>query len=340
MLNSCSSPYLEMDQAMMINPPHTGMQKSATLNNTDPNAVADWIETSVLFGAEVVSDGEIVDILEEQQVATPNDDGAELSIADMIISDARAEIKNRVRYTGPMNRGGGGYILTERRRFGPVVDRWEEDPIRAFLLILSMFRRYPDWVSDLKDYTQQGELFERVCEALLQNLFTTWTVKRVGWSPDDTQGIIPIIQLVSDMLNSSGHAEINKWVSTDNKDGGLDLVAVRRFEEDPREGLPAYLIQCASGANWRSKIATPSISSWHKWLDTAVEPSAGLTAPFVISKEMLAQAQLEGHSIVLDRLRLLNGYYGESADIDTTLLDDVVAWCRPYVDQLPWLEVA
>ncbi len=324
---------------MMIKPPLTGMQRSITQNNTDPSAVADWIEISVLFGGEVVSDGELIDVLEEQQIAS-TDGGAELSVADTIISDARVEIQKRVRFTGPMTTGGGGYILTGRRRFAPVVERWENDPIRAFLLILSMFRRHSDWAADIKDYTQQGEIFERVCEALLQNLFTTWTVKRVGWSPGDTQGIIPIIQLVSGMLNSSGHAEINKWVSTNNKDGGLDLVAVRRFAEDTREGLPAYLIQCASGANWRSKIATPSVSSWHKWLDTAVQPSAGLTAPFVISKDMLARAQLEGQSIVLDRLRLLNGYYGENADLATALLNDVVDWCRPYVAKLPWLDVA
>lgn len=326
-----------MDLAMMIRPPHTGIQKSITQNNTDPNAIADWIETSVLFGAEVVSDGEIVDILEEQQITENDGEGAELSVADTIIGDARVEIENRVRFTGPMNIGGGGYILTGRRRFAPVVDAWEQDPIRSFLLILSMFRRYPDWAESLKNYNVQGEIFERVCEALLTNLFPLWTVKRVGWSPEDANGILPVVETASELLNASGHPNIQKWASVNNKDGGLDIVAVRSFP-DTREGLPAYLIQCASGANWRSKIATPSTSSWHKWLDTAVEPSAGLTAPFVISRDMLAREQLRGQSIVLDRLRLLNGYYGDSDEICADLIKDIVTWCSSYVDSLPWLD--
>ncbi len=216
------------------------------------------------------------------------------------------------------------------------IDDWRNDPVRSLFLILSLFRLYPDWAKDIKNSSQQGLVFEKIVEVLCANLFLGWEVYRVGWSPDNTPNIFEVVNTLVDKLNCRGATDLSEWVADQGKDGGLDVICYRFFDDD-KEALPIFLIQCASGNNWRNKIHTPNASEWKKWLNAAVDPGTGIAAPFVIDDKMLRTAALAGQVIVIDRLRLLRAYYDKPSVVPQALKDEIVAWLEPYMDILPFM---
>lgn len=143
-----------------------------------------------------------------------------------------------------------------------------------------------------------------------------------------------IVEELRELIHTRGASDLEDWIGSHDKDGGLDLVCYRDFE-DEREGMPMYFLQCASGKNWRKKITTPNADLWFKWLNSAVRPSTGVVAPFVIDDWELRRAALTGQVVVFDRIRAISAARGAGVTIKQELREEVIGWMTPRVNELP-----
>lgn len=308
----------------MIQLPESGFRRSVTKSNINPNALADWLEAVVLFEGEPVSKSDVVDVLVEYDVCP---DGAQ-DLAHLIADSGWHELQKRKDWGGlPAS------FTIGSTRIEDVIE-WEDDPIRSFFLLLSILRIFPDWAKGQVDHVAQGNLFEKVVETICPAMLPGWHVFRAGWSPEDAQDIPAIITELSNRINVKGAVDPYEYVAPDARDAGLDIVCYRPFG-DTREALPVYLLQCASGKNWRQKVHTPNAHVWQKLLDSAVQPSTGIAAPFVIDTPEMKRAALEGQITILDRIRMLRA----ASDAEVTLSDDTLAevidWLAPRIEALP-----
>lgn len=295
-----------------------------TKSNVGTCALADWLEANLLFSDKNISKSDVSDLLIEEEIC----DDAGQDLAHLIATDGWSEISLRKRWggTSPVLE-----IASNRLSFAP---DWRDDISRAFFLVLSLQKSYPNWAEEHRDNSTQGELFEKIVEEICPGLLPGWDVLRAGWSPENTVSISGIVPILCEHLHTSGHPSLDEWTSDAANDGGLDIVCFRRFP-DEREATPTYFLQCASGANWRDKIHTPSAITWMKYLDAAVQPSTGIAAPFVISQKDMKRSGLSGQITVFDRIRLLHAVYNEGVEISEKLATDLIAWLEPRIDALP-----
>ena len=297
---------------------------SADQSNVDELALADWLEAIVLFDETRVSKNAVVDILLEEQIC-PSD---AQDLAYEIATDGWAELLRRQRW------GGIPASVTIDDAGIEIGDEADRSTLWQFFVLLSVLKLYPDWAERHRNYTVQGDTFERVVDALCPVLLPGWESYRTGWSPNETKDIPGIVRELCKRLNVSGAANLSRWVGPKTKDGGLDIVCYRPFA-DAREALPTFFLQCASGRNWRDKVHTPNADTWQKYLDAAVKPSTGIVAPFVVDDKDLRLAALTGQVIVLDRLRMLSATRDVQFSMEEDLCHDVQKRMQPRVDDLP-----
>jgi hypothetical protein len=308
----------------MLKIPEIKFERSANKSNVDPNALCDWLEACALFEGPTVTKGDVVDLLIEGQVCSDDNQDLAHSIADQ-----------------------GWDELAMRKRWGGVPDdlditstritcatTWQDDAIRAFFVLLSALRIYPEWAKGHQAHGVQGDLFERVVELICPHLLPGWTSYRAGWSPENTKDIPAIAAELNQRLYTSGAPDLDAWLMNAGNDGGLDIVCYRPFS-DEREAIPAFFLQCASGKNWRTKVQTPNPELWSKILNSAVRPSTGIVAPFVIDSNELRFAALLGQVIVFDRIRLIQAAREGNVELPEDLAHELAAWMTPRVDQLP-----
>ena len=308
----------------MIEIPQTGFKLSVNQSNVDTTALADWLETTTLFDEPELSKGDVVDTLLDQQICTNENQ----EVAHSIASDGWYELSRRKRWGGVSD----AVSITDSRI--TVSEEWGKDPLRSFLVLLSALRIYPEWARDFSQYSVQGDLFERVVEHLCPALLPDWNVFRTGWSGNRTSRFPIIFSELTTRLFMRGAADPSVWLSSAVKDAGLDLVCYRSYE-DQREALPVFLLQCASGGNWITKVNSPSADLWHKILDSAVTPSTGIVAPFVIDEKELRLAGVTGQCVVFDRLRLLSAAQKNKIEMADSLVDDLLSWILPRAKGLP-----
>ena len=310
----------------MLKLPEHGFARSETKNNIKNEVLGDWLEANLLFYGEAISKVDLVDLLDEEQICPKQE------LAHQIADDGWAELRRRKQIVGISDE-----LLKLDAKSASTSKSWQEDPIRAFFIALSLFYPYPDWGTKHRNAPTQGLLFERVVEALASCIFPGWKTYRVGWAPSVTRSIHETVRELGELLNCVVHKNLDHWVPDQAKDAGLDLVCYRKFD-DERDAFPVYLIQCASGSNWRSKVNTPSPDSWQRYLDSSVRPGTGIAAPFVVPAKKLRNSALQGQAIVLDRLRLLGAYYMDESIVDVELKDDIITWLDPFVSELPWVD--
>lgn len=308
----------------MLQPPQIGFQRSVNQSNVKVNPLGDWLEAILLFDQQEVSKNEIVDILIEFEICP--DEAQDL--AHEIASDGWDELRRRKTW------GGIPESTTISANRIEEASRWEEQPVRSFFLLLSLFRIFPDWAKDVRDNVTQGNLFEEVVELICPAVLPGWNVFRAGWSPENAKNVSTIVADLCERLYVKGAANLGEWLEPDAKDGGLDIVCYRSFS-DQREAMPVYFLQCASGKNWREKVTTPNAGRWQKLLDAAVRPSTGIAAPFVIDNKELKMAALDGQITVLDRIRLLGSATSAQIEFPENLTARIIEWMRPRIDTLP-----
>lgn len=310
----------------MLDIPGKNFNESVNKVNVSTNVLADWIEASLLFDYHEISKSNIVDILIEQQICKHENKDIAHEIADR----GWVEVQQRSSFGACDSLKFDGMRITGS-------DNWRNEPIRAFFLLLSIFQYYPSWASSHRNYSEQGELFERVIEVACKGLLPSWDVIRAGWSPSNAVSVKTIVHQLCDHLNTMGNHDIDRMVPDAAKDGGLDIVCVKKFP-NKAEAMPTYLLQCASGTNWRDKINTPSTDAWKSYLNAAAQPGAGIVAPFVINTEQILHAGLNGQVVVFDRLRLLYAINSEGIQFPRELLSDVINWIEPKIVDIPKAE--
>lgn len=308
----------------MLQIPEKDFQQSVNVSNVGVTSLGDWLEACLLFSRERVSKNDVVDLLIEEQVC--NDEGQDMAYG--IATQGWEELTRRGRW------GGLSLGIEFTRDRLTRTSTWEDDLFSSFMVLLSLFRIYPKWAAAHRDYVGQGDLFERCTELVCPSLLPGWQTYRAGWTPDDAKNIPGIVQALCDLLFTTGAADLDQWISPQGNDGGLDLVCYRTYG-DEREGTPVFFLQCASGKNWRQKIHTPNGATWKKYLNSAVTPSTGIIAPFVIENAELKRASLEGQAIVFDRIRLLSAKRAAPIVLPDDLADDLRAWMAVRIADLP-----
>lgn len=308
----------------MLKIPEIKFAYSAKQSNVDTNALCDWLEACTLFDGPDATKGDVVDMLLEYQICSDENQ----DLAHLIAEEGWEELTRRKRWGGVPD-----YVEISSTRIRSSAN-WQDDPIRALFVLLSTLRIYPDWAKAYHQHSVQGDLFERVVEAICPYLLPGWTTYRAGWSPENTKNIPEIVRELTARLFVPGAADLNRWLQTAGNDGGLDIICYRTFS-DEREAMPLFFLQCASGKNWREKVDTPNPDLWQKLLDSAVRPSTGIVAPFVIDSKELSIAALIGQIIVFDRIRLLSAVRQGDVRLDGALSDELTNWLQPRVDGLP-----
>ncbi len=208
---------------------------------------------------------------------------------------------------------------------------WSDKPSHGFCVALSLANGYKTWLRSFgQDYTEQGELFERLTETALGG--AGFDVLRTGWSIATPNTINAVVSNISTWLGERpGHP--SDWTSEQAKEAGVDMVCRFSFQ-DARPAAPVYLMQCASGTGWQQKLGTPVLEIWSKLVDFTVDPDRAFAHPFVTSdaKDFRISVRKTG-GIFLDRTRLLAG--AQRQGLPGQLSADLQAWTASRIATLP-----
>lgn len=305
----------------MLTLPTRGVAVSVNEHNVDLDVLCDWIEASILFCEDELSQSDVVDVLIEENIYRDQDMGYE------IVGSAMTEMRKRHSWI----RSGSPFSF-----HGNTITRnveWRTVPVYSFCILLSAAALYKEWARSFgTDYTEQGELFELVTKDSLAQQFKDWKFFLTGWSRSKTDQLNDIVEQIADRLGE-GVGNTKRWTSEEQKDGGLDLVLYRPFP-DQRVGIPLYLMQCASGQNWEEKLNTPDINFWRHIVDFASEPKRGFATPFAMGDKEFIRKCCKVNGIFIDRYRLLATTKPEENWVPGILKSRLLAWAAPRVDTL------
>jgi len=307
----------------MLGLPEKGLHRSVNVHNVDFGIFCDWLEASALFLAEDVPGADIIDLLRENEVYRDQ------SFAWDLLNDAFATVRLRSHLLG------NGYpirVSTGTRIVG--VDDWREFPAYAFCLALSLPSVYPSWARAFgNNFTQQGELFEALTAESMSHSFCGWRVHPTGWTRTTPSKLSKVVSDVAALLGEVT-GELRRWTSSSAKEAGLDLLCFRPFP-DNRVGIPVYLIQCASGADWKAKLKTPDIRLWTKIITFAADPKKALSMPYALDESDFTQHTNIVDGLLLDRHRLLSPGLNEKEWITSDLASKLNNWTASRISSLP-----
>lgn len=251
-----------------------------------PEAIADWIETSVLvsssghFGRD-----RLIELASEEIHAIPPAVGSALAIM------ARRSAVLAENYPFTVN------DLAVLRAKSHLVDYY------AALLFLS-----PDSVARqaIDDLPLKGmtDLFESIAESALANLWgpggeaiTFGFPSRHGRPETFDQAIIWLAEKIG-LTPGRGYRPPYR------KDGGVDVVAWRQFA-DRRRGFPIALAQCTIQRETFTKTTDIDLRLWASWLAMDVDPASLLVIPGTVRFSGPEWNQLSTVVTVIERIRLI-----------------------------------
>ena len=311
----------------MLAMPTMGFGRSVNEHNVELDILCDWIEGSVLFSTNPLSQPEVVDVLCENFIYAKQD------MASQRVSNAWSELRKR--HAGL---GGSTPFAFEALSIQLRGEPWDISPAHAFCILLSLARWYRGWARQFgRDYSEQGELFEHVTKEALEALFADWTVGQTGWSPRHATKLKGVVKLVCKWLGES-EGDFEKWTAGEENEAGLDLVCYRPFA-DGRAGFPALFFQCASG-DWEGKLETPKMQLWRKVVDFTAEnlPVKAFSTPFAFLDHDFAQKCMLVNGLLLDRYRLLGAGARKSDWVSDKLKRRLMKWGKPRARKLPKME--
>jgi hypothetical protein len=305
----------------MLRLPDVGVRRSVKEHNSDLSVLSDWVEASVLFFDEAVSAIEAVDVLMEEQVYSEQD------FAHQVVEQVWAAIDRRHRWLNASRaiRLQGTRLVRSQP--------WTDVPALAFCIVAALRRCLKAWSETLgANYIEQGRLFERVTqEALVEQ---GWEVFSTGWAGIGVPaGFVDVVGEIANRLNEPALA--GAVVSREVKDQGLDLVCTRPFH-DRRGGHVVYLVQCASGENWKSKLRTPSFELWRELIRFSSPYPRAIAVPFAFpDDEGFRNTRLSADGLFLDRSRILGAGHSRVGWESDQLRTDLVTWLGPKIASLP-----
>jgi hypothetical protein len=306
----------------MLALPTRGIYRSILQHNVELDVFCDWIEGTILFDEMEVSTTDIIDTLCEGLIYDNQDFASER------VQDAWSELRHRKFCIGK-----GSAFAIESSRITRISE-WQNAPAHSFCVILSLANLYPAWAKQSgTDYNEQGELFEELTKESLENQFNGWCFYKTGWSRSHSKRLISVIDEITDRLGElKGNPET--WADPQANEAGVDLLCYRPFV-DNRVGIPVYLMQCASGRDWKEKLKTPDITDWRKYIQFAARPGKAFATPFALLEEDFRRycGKLDG--MLLDRSRLLAASNVNDKWVSRELRDRLNKWIHPRVSQLP-----
>lgn len=309
----------------MLRLPREGFRLSVNEHNGSLDALIEWIEGSITFADERITQSDVVDIFIEEEVYKSQDFARER------IETAWLELARRQRILG----GYGPYALDGLRVRRTL--EWHTTAAYSFCLMLALQVRYRVELDVLvpPDYNTQGILFEQLTYAALRA--RGLAVHSTAWSKVESASIRERIAALAEHLGERAmEGAVDLWAEPQIKDGGLDVVCHVPFP-DGWGGRPLYLIQCASGENWKGKKATPKVALWEKLIDFTTKPLRGIAMPFaLLEDEFRREANDDLLVLLLDRHRIGALPLGEPESWpEHPLRGELNAWTQPRADALP-----
>ncbi len=302
----------------MLTPPTVGVAKG----NIRLDVLCDWIESSILFVDGELSDGDVFDVLIDENLFTEQD------AAWQVVRDAWLELRRRQGWLG-----NASPIYFREQRLG-VPGPWQDFPAHSFCLALSLAKWYPGWAGLFgPSYVEQGRLFEEMTKESMKTLFPDWEIYPTGWTRTRTNKLRGVVREVASRLGEA-QGDIGRWTTPRANEAGLDLLCYRPFE-DRRVGVPVYLMQCGSGGNWDNKLHTPSLRIWTKIVQFAADPKKGFAMPYALLDDEFVEKCNLVDGLLLDRYRLLSAGRANPDWLSPQLKADLVAWLSPRVAALP-----
>ena len=232
----------------MLQIPEKDFPRSVNQINVSVTSLGDWLEACLLFSREQLSKSDVVDLLLEEQVC--DDSGQDM--AYQIATLGWEELSRRQRW------GGLSADIKFTRDRLTLTSKWEDDLFSSFMVLLSIFRIYPKWAADYRDYVGQGDLFERCTELICPSLLPGWQTYRAGWTPDDAKNIPGIVEALCELLFTKGAADLDQWIAPQANDGGLYQVPKRLTHVGDSQAAD-FLIHhlrlketCDGGCDWGS----------------------------------------------------------------------------------------
>ena len=306
----------------MLAIPTSGFAYSDKEDNVELDALSDWIEGSVLFDEEGLSDSDVVDALRDGEIYSTQE------MAWRAVTNAWRELKRRIGWLG------AGSILTvdanRIKRHGV----WTDSPAHAFCICLSFARWYPDWARSFgADYTLQGELFERLTIESLKLHFPDWEIHPTGWSRSHTDKLNAVVLSVAGRLGEPT-GDVTRWTTEEANEAGLDILCYRPFE-DSRTCSPVFLLQCASGKHYEGKLHTPNLRIWCRIVQFTAEPKKAFSSPFALSDQEFTRVGNLVNGMLIERYRLLSAGRNNIAWVSADLTDRIIDWLAPRITALP-----
>lgn len=306
----------------MLALPTKGMSRSVDAHNIKLDILCDWIEANVLFEEKELSTSDIVSCLLQGNIYEKSD------MAFDIVSDAWTEFRRRQSYipSGTPFSIVGQRITREKD--------WTQVPAHGFCVLLSLVTYYSGWAEQFKEgYNAQGKLFEELIKESLSSQFSNWNVNLTGWSKTSPNKLNDIVQKIAGDLGES-IGEVKKWTSDSANDEGLDLYMYRPYS-DNRIGIPLYLMQCASGSNWKDKRKTPDLDIWNKIITFAAKPNRAFAIPYALLDDEFILHCGKVNGMLIDRYRILSAVLFKKRWVSSQLKSEVVKWCEPRIAKLP-----
>jgi hypothetical protein len=289
---------------------------------TDPATKhGDWLELTALAAADrnrslqdlvqVIRRSGTTDAVAEEDGDPPKHDrGSEVSQA--VAEAAWAEVEAR-------STGCGGVYAFNLHGQRMKARRSADTSIYVFLLLLANFggKAGP---KDVNAYAIFDDLAAQAAQSYVQGeAYVFGFPRRVAPRQFDKA----IDDLVSQMGEGGGNRR--RPTSKDQKDAKLDIVSWRRFE-DGRAGKLIAFGQCATGANWKSKLAElqPGVFC-RSWLmeSPVIEPIRMFFMPFRISEDEWMTVGISA-GVVFDRCRLAHHAQG----VDDGVMARIAEWNR------------
>jgi len=311
----------------MLAVPTKGFARSVNVHRISHDVLCDWIEGSLLFQDDR-------DFLSQIDVAdTLLDDGRYINqeFALQGMKGAWNELRNRERWIGD-----GAAAFVRRKR---VIRRgnWQSYPAQSFCILVSLAPYYDWWTES--EYGEQGEIFELLTKASFSAQFCGWKVFKTGWSSSNPVRLRDIATEVANLLGEQ-LGDIETWDDPEKKEPGqkkeqgLDLLCYRPFP-DKRRGIPVYLMQCASGAYWESKLHTPILGIWKDIIHFKNSPMKAFSTPFTVTRrEKYRQYLGQVTGLFIERCRLLAAAQYNEKWVSRELQDRIIAWAEPRIERL------
>jgi hypothetical protein len=302
----------------MLTIPTKGFARSVNKHNIRLDILCDWIEASTLLLERDLSTSDVADVLMEAELYTSEDFSRE------IVMNAWNELVRRRYWIGDSC----GFTI-DGRSVRPV-GKWQHIPAQVFCVVLSLAPYYDWWFKTFgSDYTEQGDLFELLTKASLEAQFNGWEIYQTGWTRTNTSGLVSIVNEVATRLGEElVHPEL--WDTANAKEMGLDLLCYRRFPDD-RLGIPVYLMQCASGADWKPKLRTPDLNVWNDMICFRNNPQKAFASPFSFLDTEHTQNCVWVKGILLDRCRLLAAARYTETWVPESLGNRFISWLQPRI---------